>query len=640
MEENPKIDETGKKDEISTKNDKKKEIKEDISISQRTEEIQINNKKLDFESDEESENSSKDENIEKQLKDIEKKDNNKNEQDDIIKTNFEEVEDIDQKIIQTESSYRNNSNPNIKKENTKEEEKKNKTEKKEKKGFFASLFSCNSTNEERNERRKKKKEKSEQESIQDEIKRLKKEQNEIKKQKKQMEIENKKNKETQERLNKKKLTRIEEKPGDDEEEDKKDKEEIKVIEEEKDENKEIEEEKDKDKENINEINEDSNNKINNEKNNSFEKENNEENIIEEKSEQNIEKEKKIEENFEKEEKVEETKEQKKEVENQKEKEDNDILNDLNDIKILKGRKKKRKYTRKSFLEEEGKISEKSNESGEEEDKKLEKKTQMTFNTNMDEDQETKSNVFKTTIYAKHNNSQFMDESIFKDKKSFNRYSDNGTLNLPNPEINDEESSNNIVNFLGISKDNQSKNTFQINNMEDEEDEMEYLNNKINKKIINNKEDVIEIIPEKKEEEDESEDHRENRLTIKQFKPRSSRVQFAQAKNLSHRTSITLRRSKFKSEYSDSISPTLINKTVNAEKIIKALNNKHIKGKIDEKIKKLKNEIPDIKTKYEIYMEEEKKKNEGKNIYEEEYKNDNTDNDNEEQVNDWFEGIFS
>ena len=447
-----------------------------------------------------------------------------------------------------------------------------------------------------------------------------------------MEIENKKNKETQERLNKKKLTRIEEKPGDDEEEDKKDKEEIKVIEEEKDENKEIEEEKDKDKQNINEINEDSNNKINNEKNNSFEKENNEENIIEEKSEKNIEKEKKIEENFEK--------EQKKEVENQKEKEDNDILNDLNDIKILKGRKKKRKYTRKSFLEEEGKISEKSNESGEEEDKKLEKKTQMTFNTNMDEDQETKSNVFKTTIYAKHNNSQFMDESIFKDKKSFNRYSDNGTLNLPNPGINDEESSNNIVNFLGISKDNQSKNTFQINNMEDEEDEREYLNNKINKKIINNKEDVIEIIPEKKEEEDESEDHRENRLTIKQFKPRSSRVQFAQAKNLSHRTSIALRRSKFKSEYSDSISPTLINKTVNAEKIIKALNNKHIKGKIDEKIKKLKNEIPDIKTKYEIYMEEEKKKNEGKNIYEEEYKNDNNVNDNEEQVNDWFEGIFS
>ena len=265
---------------------------------------------------------------------------------------------------------------------------------------------------------------------------------------------------------------------------------------------------------------------------------------------------------------------------------------------------------------------------------------MTFNTNMDEDQETKSNVFKTTIYAKHNNSQFMDESVFKDMKSFNRYSDNGTLNLANPENNDDESSNNIVNFLGISKDNQSKTTFMNNNIEDEEDEREYLNKKINKKIINNnKEDIIEIIPEKKEEEDESEDHRENRLTIKQFKPRSSRVQFAQAKNLSHRTSIALRRSKFKSEYTDSISPTLINKTVNAEKIIKALNNKHIKGKIDEKIKKLKNEIPDIKTKYEIYMEEEKKKNGDKNLYEEEYKNDINDNENSEQVNDWFEGIF-
>ena len=36
----------------------------------------------------------------------------------------------------------------------------------------------------------------------------------------------------------------------------------------------------------------------------------------------------------------------------------------------------------------------------------------------------------------------------------------------------------------------------------------------------------------------------------------------------------------------------------------------------------------------------RKKNEGKNIYEEEYKNDNNVNDNEEQVNDWFEGIFS
>ena len=119
------------------------------------------------------------------------------------------------------------------------------------------------------------------------------------------------------------------------------------------------------------------------------------------------------------------------------------------------------------------------------------------------------------------------------------------------------------------------------------------------------------------------------------------MQFAEAKNLSHRTSLALRLSNNKSQYSDNISKLLVNKTVIAEKYINAMNNKQNQGKIDEKIKKMRNEIPDIKTKYEIYMEEEKKKNGGKNLIEEEYKNEiDNNNNNEEKVNDWFEGIFS
>ena len=64
-----------------------------------------------------------------------------------------------------------------------------------------------------------------------------------------------------------------------------------------------------------------------------------------------------------------------------------------------------------------------------------------------------------------------------------------------------------------------------------------------------------------------------------------------------------------------------------------MNNKRIKSKLDEKIKKIRDEIPNIKSKYEIEREEEIKKEE------EEIKN-NNENNNEEQVNDWFQGIFS
>ena len=84
---------------------------------------------------------------------------------------------------------------------------------------------------------------------------------------------------------------------------------------------------------------------------------------------------------------------------------------------------------------------------------------------------------------------------------------------------------------------------------------------------------------------------------------------------------------------------LVDKTVTAEKIIKAINNKDNRDKIDEKIKKIRDEIPDIKTKYEIYMEEEKKKNGGKSLIEEEYEKEEENKENEEPVNDWFEGIF-
>ena len=170
--------------------------------------------------------------------------------------------------------------------------------------------------------------------------------------------------------------------------------------------------------------------------------------------------------------------------------------------------------------------------------------------------------------------------------------------------------------------------------DDDEDEKEYLNKKIRKKTIKNKGD-IEIIPEKIEEEDYFEEKRNNKLTINKFIPRNSSVQFAQAKNLGRKTSMVLRQSLNKNKYSDSISKLLVNKIMKADKLIKYMNNKNINGKINEKIEKIKNDIPDIKTKYETLMEEEQK-----NIYEEEIKDEEKKDENEEKVNDWFEGIFT
>jgi hypothetical protein len=116
-------------------------------------------------------------------------------------------------------------------------------------------------------------------------------------------------------------------------------------------------------------------------------------------------------------------------------------------------------------------------------------------------------------YSKHNNSQLIDESLFQDKKTFNRYSDcksNGTFNFSNIEHNEEESSNNnLVNILGA-KGNFSKNMIE----EEEEDEMDYLNKKIKKNSIKSRDgNVIEIIPEKKEEESDSDEIKEQEKRV-------------------------------------------------------------------------------------------------------------------------------
>ena len=106
------------------------------------------------------------------------------------------------------------------------------------------------------------------------------------------------------------------------------------------------------------------------------------------------------------------------------------------------------------------------------------------------------------------------------------------------------------------------------------------------------------------------------------------MQIVQAKDIGRKTSIVLRQSlnKNKNKYSDSFSNLLINKMKKADKLKQYINNKRIKTRIDEKIEKIRNEIPHIKTKYEELIEEEKKKNE-------EEKDD-------EEVSDWFEGIFN
>ena len=161
-------------------------------------------------------------------------------------------------------------------------------------------------------------------------------------------------------------------------------------------------------------------------------------------------------------------------------------------------------------------------------------------------------------------------------------------------------------------------------------------------IKNNRENSIEIIPEKKEEEDESEERRDSGgLNIKNFKSRNSSVQFIQAKYLGNRTSLDLKQNVNKNKYPEIISQVLVTKIINAKKLIKYINNKQNKSKIDEKIQKFRDEIPNIKSKYEIYLDEEKKKNGENNlINEESKKKENKNSDNEEQVKDWFEGIFS
>ena len=657
QEEKIEINEKEKEEKIEI-NQKRKEKEEEKKLNlndeeeeEKKEKEELNNikikdnknkkiKSLESDSEEEESEESKDDEIGRQIKNIEQKNKEENEKDENIKLNFdEEEEDIDKKIV-TEGSVGVNSNKNLLKENL--EEKKEEKKEKKKKGFFASLFSCNRTNEERNERRKKKKDKKKKESIKDEIKRIKKEQEEIKQQKIILEKENKKIKETQIRLNKKKLTRIEEKSFDDEDsmnnEKKEEQEENKIIEETNEkENNNSEEDDSEDSQKIKnkkirmidisddeDIKEDDNkNNKNDESSDDSEKEEKENNVT--KEEENIKQKNEIEENN---------------IEEKNKNKEEGIKNDLNDIKILKNKKRKKIFKKKSYIEED-KISEKSNESDDEE-KKEEKPTTT------EEENDIKSNnitnITNINNYSKHNNSQLIDESLFKDKKSFNRYSDyksNGTFNFSNIENREEESSNNnLVNFLG-SKDNFSKNKYTDKNMieEEEEDEMDYLNKKIKKKSIKSRDgNVIEIIPEKKEEESDSDEVIEKRLPPKKFEPRNSSVQFAQAKNILRRSSHGLKMNKEYKKYPENMSHKLIDETIKAEKMIKVINDEKSKNKLDEKIKKIRNEIPKIKTKYEIYLEEEKKKNGGKDLFEEENKNNSDNDDNDEKVNDWFAGI--
>ena len=636
----------------NTKNDDMSKNKVEDNNNNKEEERNANIKKTELEnSEDDSEKSNQNEKIDNQMNNIEKNNN----KDEVIKTNFEEEEDIEKKIIPTESNA-NNSNLNnaiLDLNDDEKSEESTKEKKKKKKGFFASLFSCNSTNEERTERMKKKKkkeqkEKSEQEFIKDEKKRMKKEQEELKKQKKQLELEEKKNKETQIRLNKKKLTQIIEIKDEETEENKDPENNKNKFVEESDEDEEKEKEENIVKESI-DTNKENKNPNENKKNNNndnitskdinSQKSNDISNTIEEKIEENKineeKKEEKKEENLEIKENVEENSEKEKEK-----KEEDNLFNNIN-RKRSKSKRRKTKH-KKSFINEEDKIIEKEKESSDEDEKNSDKITHITNITNFEDEIESKSNLlFKNTAYAKHNNTQNIDESIFKDKNTFNRYSDNGTINVSNIGYNndEEETLNNIVNFLGSSKENTNKNkTISMNNnanMDDDEDEKEYLNKKIRKKTIKNKGD-IEIIPEKiEEEEDYFEEKRNSKLTINKFIPRNSSVQFAQAKNLGRKSSMVLRQSLNKNKYSDSISKLLVNKIMKADKLIKYMNNKNINGKINEKIEKIKNDIPDIKTKYETLMEEEQK-----NIYEKEIKDEEKKDENEEKVNDWFEGIFT
>ena len=465
-----------------------------------------------------------------------------------------------------------------------DEESKEEEKKKEKKSFFANLFICNSTNERRNNREKKKKEKkSEQELIKEEIKQIKKEQDEIKLQKMEMEKEMKQHKEIKKRLNKKKFTIIEEEKSFDEEEDK---------------------EKNKEEDIENNIKQ-------------FEKE-----------ELKISYSEKLENEFEKKQDLTENQKNINFREEIKEK-NNEIKEEKKNI-ILRNKRKKRS----SILElEADKISEKSKES-DDEDKEKEEKINLEEESNLKND--NKSN-FENNISNYNKSIEIQNLLKKEEKKSFNRYSENRTFS--NHDCYEEENdSNNIVNFLGISKSNNEFSPKIIS--EDDEDEKEYLNSNINKKIIEYK-DNIGIIFEKKEEDEEFEEQREKFLNKENILRKASLVNIMEAKHLlNNDNDINNKDNKINKEFISSISHKLIKKTKKADKIMNGMKNNYNQNKLDEKIAKIRKEIPNIKTRYEIHLEEEKTRNEDNIIENNKEFLSNENMEGKQKVNDWWNGIFT
>ena len=627
-------------DKVETKDEiKKDEDKDKDNI--------INNK----ESKDNKEEKTEDENKEK---------NDKAEEELNININKEEKKEEESDDEQKKENDNSNSNLNnafcdedlysdrtesseIDKEDEKKKEKDRSKSVKEKKkvGCFGSIFSCGSKNEDRNERRKNKmKKKKDQKLIKEEIKQMKKEQIDIKTQKREIEKEIKKDKIKQNHLKDKKFTIIEEEKSveEEEEDDNKKKEEEKelekeklrileseVEEEEKDKN-EIKEEEKKEiekKEKENENNDDINKE---EEKKEMENESNEDTINKEedikKEEENI-----IKENVEKEEK----KKKKEKVRNKK--------------------KKKKKKEKLEKIEEE-KISEKSNESSNEKEKEKEKEEVDNIkDNNLSEEEKDKifndkdDLVYKKEEKVKKKKNSYMknsdnfnnseeevesgNEKKEKDKKSFNRYSDNDTYNYSNKDYNDVDTdSNNIVNFLGSYKDNNSKKE----NLDEDDDEKEFL-----KKIKTNKiSENIEIIPEKKEEDDETEEQKKDNINYininnKSNMLRTSTIQFIEAKHLLENSNISNRNNEFNGS---TLPRKLIRKTKKAERIMKDMENNYRKNMIEEKIAKFKDEIPDIKTKYEIHLEEDLKRNDN-NDEAENKKNE----ENNDKVKDWWGDIF-
>ena len=151
-------------------------------------------------------------------------------------------------------------------------------------------------------------------------------------------------------------------------------------------------------------------------------------------------------------------------------------------------------------------------------------------------------------------------------------------------------------------------------------------------------DNIEVIPEKKEEEDESEEQRDKNINDQNILRKTSVVQLMEAKHLIKNNNDINQDNKINKDYINSFSQKLIKKTKKADKIMKGMKNNYNQKKLNEKIAIIKNEMPDIKTKYEIYLEEEKK-NGGENDNEEKIDNKNNLESNV-KVKDWWGGIFT